>query len=116
MNTYTEDKGEMFKEHTPADIPHFPIKEVYEHKSEMGQEYVEVQNTQNIKVNDRYTMAVQFLQSREGSFVISKPYSLTFYVDGRGLWEYFPKKNRLHERDINKWHDNGFDKLVALYK
>ena len=117
MHNYVRDDGSLFKEHTPQDIPDkFPQKEVYEYKSETGQEHVERQNIKNHKANDRYTMAVQFLQSREGSLVISKPYSLTFHVDGRGLWEYFPKKNRLHERDINKWHDNGFDKLVALYR
>lgn len=117
MSNYTEDNGVVFRKYTPTDIPNkFPQKEVYEHKSEMGQEHRETQNKKNHKASDRYRLATQFLQDKDGTFLIEKQYSITFHVDSSGLWEYFPKKDRLHGKKENKWYDNGFSKMLSLYK
>ena len=117
MHNYVRDDGSLFKEHVPQDIPDkFPQKEVYEHKSETGQEHVERQNVKNHKANDRYKLATQFLQDKDRTFFIERQYSISFYVDSSGHWEYYPKKDRLHGKKENKWYDNGFSKMLSLYK
>lgn len=108
---YTEDNGEMFKEHTPTDIPGdiTPIQE--NNVAQCLPEPPKVINT-----SEKYLSTLKYLTERCTVSPIEGPYSIVFHVESEGWLTYYPKKDRLHRQKDNYWFDNGFHHIEQMYK